>query len=411
MSTLWANFIQGSRRARSLKYWFLPLYFSILAFAWVLLLPYLFWLHFKPKYRHSIPARFGCIKNPPFSSGKIWMHGCSLGEVKSLEPLSKEFKNSVHVSTITQTGFAQANTFAKEARYLPFEIFLPFWTRGHDVLVVMEAELWLGLFASMKARKAHTMLINARISERSLGNYLKWRWFYKFIFAHIDTVFAQTQTDKERLELLGAKNITVNGNIKTALVPKLTCKYNKPPKQVITFASTHEGEEKLLLESLKKQDGDRQYCIAPRHPERFESVHLELSEYSKKHGLKYGRLSEGDFEDLDIVLWDRMGELVNLYGITDITLLGGSFLPNIGGHNPLEPAFFENVIISGKHAFNQKALYAQVAPIYEATPNELVELLKTPLKRAKLHHDDAISPIVNHIKTLLESKDANRKSV
>lgn len=339
------------------------------------------------------------------------MHGCSLGEVKALEPLAIELGDDVHVSTITQTGFEQAQKFAKEARYLPFEIFLPFWSKRHDVLVVMEAELWLGLFASMKARKAHTMLINARISERSLGNYLKWRWFYKLIFSRIDTVFAQTKIDKERLEMLGAKNIIVNGNIKTALVPKLTCKYEKPQKEVITFASTHEGEELLLLNSLRNLHENRIICVAPRHPERFDEVGLELFEYAAKHGLKYGKLSDGNFEQLDIVLWDKMGELINLYAITDVTLLGGSFLPNIGGHNPLEPAFFENVVISGKYAFNQRALYAQVEPIYEIEPSQLSEFLKKSLKRASLSHSDAMKPVVKHIKTLLESKNANRKSV
>jgi len=393
-----------------LKYWLIPLYYSILAIAWVLLLPYIFWLHFKPKYRHSIPARFGCIKNPPFPPAKIWMHGCSLGEVKALEPLVEELGVDVHVSSTTQTGFNEALQFASETRYLPFEIFLPFWTRRHDVLVVMEAELWLGLFASMKARKAHTVLINARISERSFGNYLKWRWFYKFIFSYIDAVFAQNQIDKERLELLGAKNVVVNGNIKSALLPKLTRKYKKPKKELFAFASTHEGEELLLLDALGSLR-NRIYCIAPRHPERFFGVDLELRGYALKHGLKYGKLSDGNFEDLDIVLWDRMGELVNLYAIADITLLGGSFLPNIGGHNPLEPAFFENVIISGKYAFNQKALYAQVQPIYETELSQLEKLLTQPLKRAKICHSNAIKPVVEYIKTQLEGKDANRKSV
>ena len=386
-----------------MKYWFLPLYYGILAFAWVLFLPYLFWLHFKPKYRFSIPARFGCIKNPPFSEGDIWMHGCSLGEVKALEPLANELGGCVHVSTTTQTGFEQAALFASQARYLPFEVFLPFWVRSHKVLVVMEAELWLLLFACMKAKGTHTLLINARISERSFGNYLKFRWFYKLIFNHIDAVFAQTQTDKERLLQLGAKNVTVNGNIKTALVPKLTCKYQKPQSRVITLASTHEGEEMLLLKALEPLDRSTLYCIAPRHPERFESLDLQLRTFAKAKGLKYGRLSEGGFESLNIVLWDKMGELINLYKITDLTILGGSFVPNIGGHNPLEPAFFENVVISGVHAFNQKALFSQVENLYVVELKELKELLKGPLKSAKLRHNDAIKPVVAHIKSQLES--------
>jgi 3-deoxy-D-manno-octulosonic-acid transferase len=367
----------------------------------MLCLPYLLWLQFKPKYRLSIPARFGCVKNPPFSEGDIWMHGCSLGEIKALGPLAKKLGNGAHVSTTTQTGFNEAKLFATQARYLPFEIFLPFWVKKHKILIVMEAELWLMLFTCMRSKGAHTMLINARISQHSFKNYKKWRWFYKMIFDQIDVVFAQTQIDKERLEILGAKNVNVNGNIKTALVPKLTCKYPKPTSRVITFASTHEGEEILLLKALEPLGGNM-YCIAPRHPERFENLNLELGKYAKEHGLRYGRLSDGGFKELDILLWDKMGELINLYAITDITLLGGSFLPNIGGHNPLEPAFFENVIISGIYAFNQNALYAQVENIYEIEPSEIKSLLKEPLKVAKLSHNDALAPIVTHIKSQLE---------
>ena len=335
------------------------------------------------------------------------MHGCSLGEVKALEPLANTLGCAVHISTTTQTGFNQALTFTSQVRYLPFEIFIPFWIKRHDVLVVMEAELWLGLFACMKHKGGLTVLVNVKISEYSLDKYLRWEWFYKLIFSYIDTVFAQTQKDKERLEMLGAKNIIVNGNIKTALLPKLTCKYKKPKKRVITLASTHEGEEELLLAALGKPTGDTIYCVAPRHPERFGSVNLELSQYAKEQGLRYGKLSEGNFDSFDIVLWDKMGELVNLYAITEITLLGGSFLPKIGGHNPLEPAYFENVIISGKYAFNQKALYLQVTPIYEVDSNEIASLLKKPLKKSKLCHNNAIEPVVAHIKSQLESKNEN----
>lgn len=367
----------------------------------MLLLPYLVWLSFKPKYKRSIPARFGCIKNPPFASGKIWMHGCSLGEIKSLEPLIDILGKDVHVSTITGTGFKQASSFVKEVRYLPFEIFLPFWVKKHDVLVVLEAELWLALFLCAKTKGAHTILLNARISERSFKRYLKFQWFYKIIFTQVDKVFAQTELDKERLELLGAKNITVNGNIKTALQPKLTKRYKKPQKRVITIASTHKDEEKLILQALPLTK-DTLYCIVPRHPERFSSVDAFLKDFAKKEGLQYGKMSSGNFEEVDILLCDKMGELINLYAITDITILGGSFVPNVGGHNPLEPAFFKNVIISGLYTFNQNALFLQVENIYKTELKNLKRVLQGPLKASRLLHSDAAKPVIAYIKSKID---------
>ena len=82
------------------------------------------------------------------------------------------------------------------------------------MLVVMEAELWLLMFASAKLKGVKTSLINARISDRSYPKYLKFRFFYRFLFGFVDCVFAQTETDKNRLESLGAKNVVVSGNIK-----------------------------------------------------------------------------------------------------------------------------------------------------------------------------------------------------
>ncbi len=135
----------------------------------------------------------------------------------------------------------------------------------------------------------------------------------------------------------------------------------------------------------------------PRHPERFDEVDRLLQDYSKNRGLKYQTISKSDKLDSDIVLCDKMGELVNLYAISDIVLLGGSFAKGIGGHNPIEPAYFGNKIISGEHYFNQKPLYEMVENILVCKADKIQENLDI-LKSSKIKNQIDIEKIIKEIK-------------
>ena len=204
-------------------------YRALCAIAWLVLVPLLLYLSTKPKYRRSIPARFF-----PFlrvftleSSGfckdfypHFWLHACSFGEIKSLEPIIQTLAQAaptrnILLTTTTQTGFDLAqSSYASEPRirveFLPFEIFLPFYARRLkqlQALVVTEAELWLELFYTTKALGAKTLLINARISTRSYPKYRRFRFFYRVLFSCVDEVFSQTQADSTRLAELGARHI------------------------------------------------------------------------------------------------------------------------------------------------------------------------------------------------------------
>ncbi len=371
-------------------------YLLILGILWLLFLPLLALFSFKQKYRHSIKARFFLMRNPPLKEHDIWFHACSFGEIKSLKPFLENLEN-VALTTTTQTGFFEAQKFASNVRYLPYEIFLPFWIKSPKVLVVSEAELWYMLFLITKLKGAKTILINARISDRSYGSYKKFSWFYKKIFANIDLVFAQSEKDRQRLDELGAKNIQVVGNIKTALKPKVSKVYQKPNKRVITLASSHEGEEELLLKHISLQKNDM-LIIVPRHPERFAKVANLAEIWAKKQGLTCKVFSQDGFCDADVLVCDTLGELINLYAITDISILCGSFLPHIGGHNPIEPAFFENVIISGKHFHNQKALYPLVENVHFTEAKDLQTLLDKDLNPSRVDSQDSISPILDALR-------------
>jgi 3-deoxy-D-manno-octulosonic-acid transferase len=282
-------------------------------------------------------------------------------------------------------------------RFLPFEVFLPFWFKSCKSLVVMEAELWYMLFYLAKRRCNKTILLNARISKKSYPKYLKFKWFYKKIFENIDIVLAQSIEDKKRLESLGARNIEVVGNIKTYFKPKITREFIKK-KPLIVLASTHKNEEELILPKL---DLDKyQVAVVPRHPERFDTVYDIMKKYGKveKISEKLKAKNEKVNLDKDLVLIDKIGELVNLYTIADIVILGGSFVDNVGGHNPIEAAYFNKPIISGKYYFNQLALYNEVKNIEICEVDEINEAIKTakPTKIKNIVNLDKIIKIIEN---------------
>jgi 3-deoxy-D-manno-octulosonic-acid transferase len=367
------------------------LYYLFALFLYVISLPFLFFLIFKKKYKKSIPARFFLYKNPPFTEKRYYFHACSLGETKALKPLIENF-DKVNISVITNTGFEEAKKYKNaEVRFLPYEIFIPFWLRPCKSLIIMEAELWYMLIFFAKRRCEKVVLLNARISDKSFPKYLKFKWFYKKIFENIDLVLAQSEKDKERLEKLGAKNVKVTGNIKTYFKPQITAEYKKK-KPLIVLASTHPNEEEMILKNIPLDK--YQVAIVPRHPERFE----EVEKIAKKFG-DVEKLSEiNDFTlKKDIVVVDKMGELVNFYKIADIVVLGGSFVDNVGGHNPIEAAYFNKPIISGKYFFNQHVLYNEVDGIKICEISEISECLNS-LKPTKIKRTYDIKKVIEYIK-------------
>ena len=253
------------------------------------------------------------------------------------------------------------------------------------------------LFLVARKKGAKTLLINARISDKSYKSYLRFRFFYKKIFANIDKVFAQSEIDKQRLQELGAKNIEVVGNIKLAQLPKKNQRFKKPKGTTIVAASTHENEENLILNAYKKEYG--KLIVVPRHPERFLKVEELIKNYIKDKNLTFHKFSMQEDFNSDIVLIDVMGILNDIYEICDIAILGGAF-EKIGGHNPVEPAFFGNVIISGKYIFNQKSLFSCIKNYYLIENSELKEYLEkaNTLLRPELTKEGSFEPIIKEIK-------------
>ena len=370
-------------------------YYLLASLIYLLAVPYLIFKSRNTKYKKAIPSKFFLIDNKKFEENGIWFHSCSMGETKAIRPLVENYKNA-NISVITNTGYEEAKHITPNVRYLPFEIFLPFWINKQKVLVVMEAELWYMLFLVAKKRGAKTFLINARISDKSYKSYKKLSFFYKKIFENIDKVFAQSQLDKIRLEELGAKNVEVIGNIKLAQLPQKKLDLLKPSCTVITAASTHENEEDLILKSYKKEFG--KLIIVPRHPERFDKVELLIKEFIKDKNISYHRYSIKEDFDSDIILIDKMGILNDIYSISDVVILGGAF-EKIGGHNPVEPAYFGCKLISGKNIFNQKSLFECVRNYYLIDESEIGVYLEKndSLEKATLTKAGSMEPIIKEI--------------
>jgi 3-deoxy-D-manno-octulosonic-acid transferase len=366
-------------------------------------LPLIVYLAFKSKYKESIPARFFLFKNPSFSKqNAIWFHVCSLGEARALKPILELVTNKdVLITTITQTGFNEAKKYEAEVRYLPYEMFLPFWIKKQKLLVVLEAEFWYLLFAVAFKRGAKVVLLNARISDKSVKKYLQFGWFYSKLLSYVDTLYVQSEVDKNRFIALGARNIEVIGNIKLAGEIKKTKVYEKPSVELIVAGSTHEGEEESVVKAFVEyiKSADAKLVLVPRHPERFDTVYELLKTYAKKADLKLSRFSKKSDFEADIILVDMMGELNNIYAVSDIAIVGGAFKEDVGGHNPLEPAFFGCKIITGKHFFHQKELFKYVHHVQYVEPSEIHRALREAkeLPPSMVEETIDLEPIVNKI--------------
>ena len=364
-------------------------------------------MSFKSKYKESLPARFFLQNTPRFKKEGIWFHACSLGEAKALEPLIRNIeKVAVNISVITHTGFSAASSSYKHAnvRYLPYELFLPFWQNKQRLLIVLEAEFWYMLFVTAFSKGTRVVLLNARISERSYPKYLKMAWFYKRLFACVDTIYVQSSIDKERFESLGASNIKVIGNIKLAQRIKATTLYNKPKGLTIVGGSTHPTEEKLLIEAFLefRKEHVSHLVIVPRHPERFKEVGEMMQMYAERHNLSFSHFSNSKALDADMILVDEMGELNNIYQVSDIAVLGGGFAA-VGGHNPLEPIAFGCKLISGKNIFNQKELFSYVKDAQIIEDDDLLNALVKALKMPAAHIDETVN--LDEINQLIKEYD------
>ena len=326
-----------------------------------------------PDYWRRWPERFGTIE-PPLGEHVIWIHAVSVGEVQAAEPviralLEQRPEHSILVTTVTPTGSSRVvDMFGDDVAhvYAPYDLpgaVARFFDRVRPQLaIVMETELWPNLFHACHHRSVPLLLVNARLSARSVTGYRRVRKLVCRTLACVTEIAAQTATDAGRFESLGAAagSISVTGNMKfeQRIPPSLLERAEVLRRDwgigrpVWIAASTHEGEDEMLLDvfrQLRKQFSGCLLVLVPRHPERFEGV----AELCRHRGYNTVLRSEQVpcTPETSVFVGDSMGELPLFYAAADVAFVGGSLVHH-GGHNLLEPAALGIPVVTGPNVFN-----------------------------------------------------------
>lgn len=333
-----------------------------------------------------LPERRGLDPTPRPPGTLLWVHAASVGETASVLPVLAALPGAVSVllTTATVTGAALAERRFAELglsprmihRFAPLDV--PAWAArfvAHwrpDAAAFVESELWPNLLAACRARAIPTALVNARLSERSARGWGRAPALARHMLGGFDLVLAQSEEDAGRLRALGARDVTVPGNLKyaaatlsvdEAALSRMRAALDGRP--VWLAASTHPGEEPVILavhRRLATRHPDLVTIIAPRHPDRGPELARALAEPPApgtesdppmrvtRHGAGEGPPPGG------VWLFDALGELGTLFRLAGIVAMGNSLAGEGGGHNPLEPARAGCAVATGPRTANFTAI-------------------------------------------------------
>jgi len=315
--------------------------------------------------------RYGISKIERPGGHLIWIHASSIGEFKSvstlIERLHKKFTILVTTTTLTASNYA-IDHFGNKIihQYSPIDIqiwvnrFLNKWKPS--LVLWIESDLWPTTLNLIKKKSIKSFLLNSRISPNSFNKWKYIQGFFKKITNTFDEIFAQSHLDKKRLEFLTKRKVKYIGNLKLSSIEELNDKkeLNNFQKKingynVIMFASTHEGEEKGFIPLIKKlliKYNNLKIIIAPRHPHRSHSIIGMLDQEKINSNLFDSSLNLNE----DVLIINSFGRMALYYSLSDIVILGGSFT-KMGGHNPIEPAHNNCVVITGPHIYNWENIY------------------------------------------------------
>lgn len=363
-----------------------------------------------PAYRQRWSERFGFLpKNIPQNC--LWVHSVSVGETIAAVPLVKGFQKlhpdvPVVITTMTINGAKQVvSSFGQSVThvYVPYD--LPdavnrFIDRVRPkMLLIIETELWPNLLHICAQRKIPIFLANARLSERSAKRYAQFKTLVSLMMKNITQAAVQTQIEAQRFISLGlpVERIQVTGTVKFDVVVsdeimqkgKQLREQIGADRSVWIAASTHQGEEEIILEAFKliKQKYPHLLLIlVPRHPERAKDVatlcqnaNFQIVLFTEQKAITNA---------VDIYLTDTIGQLMMQYVAADIAFVGGS-LNTTGGHNVLEPAVLGKPVITGPQMFNfveSTQLLKQAGALWQINDatelaGKVIELLQDPAQR------------------------------
>lgn len=369
--------------------------------------------------QQELTERFGPFQ-PPKNLHAIWFHVVSVGETNAAQPLIEHYLKLGHpvlVTNTTKTGQARAKSLFLKAPYLDLfqAVYLPadqktlireFYQKYQPkLLLLMETELWPNLLDQAPQFNVPSVLLNARLSEKSAKGYAKVKGLTKGMLQQLTQLLAQDIATQQRYIQLGiaAEKTQVLGNIKFDITAperfiqqadQLTQEWQLGGRKIVTLASTHAPEEKEILSVLKaalEADPYLVCIVVPRHPERFD----EVFQAAQSLGLKIQRRSLGQHikADTQVYLADSMGEMWLWYALSQACYVGGSLNEPGGGHNILEPIALNVPTVLGKNYFNFQTIVDEfvqadaVAVVQDAqqATDILLELLRDQVKAENLN--------------------------
>lgn len=336
-------------------------------------------------YGQNLGERFGSIEARDDSP--LWIHAVSVGETIASEPLVRRIQ-AVHpdwpilITSTTPTGAEQVRRQfgdSVDQHYAPYDlpqVIERFLERTKPrALVVMETELWPNWIRALSEKRIPVLVANARLSEKSATGYARLGSMAEEMMSSLNIVAAQYEADAKRFVDLGVPpdSVKVLGNIKADIEVRSEDReiaadargYLRSARApIIVAASTHPGEEEMILDALieiRKMQPQALLYLVPRHPVRAPEIEAMLNE----RGMKYSQRSKngsGVTDSRAVVLCDKMGELRGLFGVADMVLMGGTLVEH-GGHNPLEPAAWGLPVIAGPSQRNFDSLFNEMESV------------------------------------------------
>ena len=337
----------------------------------------------KPAFGSRWKEHFGCTP-PLLATGQpIWIHAASVGEAIAIVPVIKALKQAypeqaIVVTTTTSTGAEQVAKLGElvEHRYMPIDF--GWCVRGFiksikpKLFLIVEKELWLNTLTCVHHQKIPTVIVNARLSERSAKRYQSFSFFTHQLLNKIDKILCLHNDDAQRFIDIGAQQhqIAVTGSIKYDITIADTVfeqahhlrKQLGIERPIFVAASTHQGEDEQVLDAYQavlQQYPDAMVIIVPRHPQRFDSV----AKLAIERGLTVHRRTTSSpiKANTQLYLADTMGEMLVMLATADVTFMGGSLVgEKVGGHNLLEPAAVVKPAITGPSFYNFEDITQQL---------------------------------------------------
>ncbi|MHA7859010.1 MAG: 3-deoxy-D-manno-octulosonic acid transferase [Henriciella sp.] len=324
-----------------------------------------------------IHERFAKYIEPRTSDKLIWFHAASVGESQLLLELARRLaSDGITDETFLFTCQTQTaaeliaktisddpllSTIQAIQKMAPVDTkatvrrFLDHWQP--DLAIFAEGEIWPNLLLELKARGTPAILVNARMTEKSTLGWMRWRETARTVFSTYELMIAADVQTKTGLEALSGKSVINPGNLKSALpAPGVdeelleTLREAIGDQDVLLAASTHAGEEALIIDAFPKLSPQPLLIIAPRHPERGDEVDALLS--CTKFSISRWSENRSIPSGTEILLADTMGEMGLWYRLATSVYLGGGHAPGVGGHNPLEALRLGKPILSGPSLFN-----------------------------------------------------------